>query len=488
MRTSKGAVVPSRIHSSLPRALRSRSNVRPVSALLNTERWAAALPVGITAATLRMLVATVAMAFALMPVASAAASSGVPVTPFVDCVAFNGDATNPVYTAYFGFNNTGPVPFTFAAGAQNVLFPGSPDVGQPTQFDPGNYPRVFASTFDGMFLPSLTWSLNGTDVAASANSPVCTPGVTTPASDLGSTSATINGAVVPDGQDTTYGFEYGTSQTLGSSTPVADAGTGTVPQLVQGTLTGLAPSTKYYFRLVTTNATDGTTHSQLQSFTTLPSALMLSVPAAPHGTFGVRYAETLTAAGGNSPYTWNVTAGALPPGLSLNTGSGVISGTPTAAGTADFTVKVTDSATPSAQTVTRPLSITIDPAATTTHLSASPNPVTAGRPVTYTAVVSTSPSGLRTPTGTVTFSDNGAPAHCRGGSQTLSGTGVASCTLRYTGPGAHAIVARYGGARDFAGSDSQALSEIVTRGGRHHHQPAHLRGFDARRRHRSRHA
>ena len=45
---------------------------------------------------------------------------------------------------------------------------------------------------------------------------------------------------------------------------------------------------------------------------------------------------------GATPQTWRISAGSLPPGLNLNSGSGVISGTPTSAGTFDFTVAVRD--------------------------------------------------------------------------------------------------------------------------------------------------
>lgn len=61
------------------------------------------------------------------------------------------------------------------------------------------------------------------------------------------------------------------------------------------------------------------------------------------GVTGIAYGETISAQGGTSPYTFAVTAGALPAGLSLAS-DGVISGTPTTGGTASFTVTVTDSA------------------------------------------------------------------------------------------------------------------------------------------------
>ncbi|MFP5261224.1 MAG: NBR1-Ig-like domain-containing protein [Blastocatellia bacterium] len=61
-----------------------------------------------------------------------------------------------------------------------------------------------------------------------------------------------------------------------------------------------------------------------------------------YGTRGVLYSQQLSAQGGSPPYQWAVTAGSLPPGLLLNGGTGLISGTPTVGGTFTFTVTVTD--------------------------------------------------------------------------------------------------------------------------------------------------
>jgi len=76
----------------------------------------------------------------------------------------------------------------------------------------------------------------------------------------------------------------------------------------------------------------------------------------PGGRTGTPYTATLSAEGGKQPYAWFLETGNLPPGLSLNQNTGVISGAPTCAGRSDFTIRVTDASTP-ALTVTKSYSI-----------------------------------------------------------------------------------------------------------------------------------
>jgi len=70
------------------------------------------------------------------------------------------------------------------------------------------------------------------------------------------------------------------------------------------------------------------------------SVLAITTASLAEGYTGESYSHTLTASGGPAPLTWNVTG--LPPGLSYDTGTGVVSGTPTAAGTTSISVRVTD--------------------------------------------------------------------------------------------------------------------------------------------------
>ncbi len=72
------------------------------------------------------------------------------------------------------------------------------------------------------------------------------------------------------------------------------------------------------------------------------STITLSPMALPGGIVGTAYKQTVTANGGTPSYTFAVTSGALPPGVMLSL-DGSISGTPTTAGTFNFTVRVVDS-------------------------------------------------------------------------------------------------------------------------------------------------
>ena len=92
------------------------------------------------------------------------------------------------------------------------------------------------------------------------------------------------------------------------------------------------------------------------------AAPTITTDTLPNGKVGEAYSHTLTA-DGTTPITWSVSGSALPEGLTLNETTGEISGTPTAEGTAKFTVKAENSA----GSDTKELSITITKDAPPAH-------------------------------------------------------------------------------------------------------------------------
>ena len=106
------------------------------------------------------------------------------------------------------------------------------------------------------------------------------------------------------------------------------------------------------------------------SLTNTATTLGITSTSLPNGQVGLAYSTTLTATGGVPSYTWSISVGALPSGLTLNASTGVISGTPLGSGTVSFTIKVTDSAT---NTQTANVSIKVLPSQLTVTTTSLPN-------------------------------------------------------------------------------------------------------------------
>ena len=89
-----------------------------------------------------------------------------------------------------------------------------------------------------------------------------------------------------------------------------------------------------------------------------PSAIKITTSSLVTGTVGMAYSENPQASGGIPPYTWSVSAGALPTGISLAAATGALTGTPAVSGTSSFTLQARDSGSP-AQTALQDLSIAV---------------------------------------------------------------------------------------------------------------------------------
>ena len=118
------------------------------------------------------------------------------------------------------------------------------------------------------------------------------------------------------------------------------------------------------------------------SLTIIP-ALTITTASLPNGTDGVPYASSAAISGGTAPYTWSVSAGALPPGLSLNGSDGAISGTPNTTGVYSFTISVSDASIPTNQSANQAYQVAINGAGTLNISTTSLAPVLIG--TAYTA-------------------------------------------------------------------------------------------------------
>ena len=119
--------------------------------------------------------------------------------------------------------------------------------------------------------------------------------------------------------------------------------------------------TKVETSTFTVQVQDGAGDTAQQAFSLTinpPLPLVVNTPSGccSPGTVGTPYSVHFFAVGGVQPYTWALVAGQFPPGLRFTKG-GLLSGTPTTAGTFTFTVQVTDKAR--AQATGGPFSITI---------------------------------------------------------------------------------------------------------------------------------
>ncbi|PHV48495.1 hypothetical protein CSQ91_13395, partial [Janthinobacterium sp. BJB301] len=209
---------------------------------------------------------------------------------------------------------------------------------------------------------------------------------------------------------------------------------------------------------VTVQAADAHQFTGTQSYTLVVSSATVSLTPAtlPNPTAEAVYTTTLTAAGGTAPYTFSVSSGTLPAGLSLNAATGVLSGTTNVAGSFPFSIKVTDSSTGTGAPFSATNSYTVPvgaptitltpatlPAATVATAYSQPLSASGGvAPYAYTVSGGSLPAGLTlgssgllsgTPTaaGSFTLTVQAADAHQFTGTQSYTLV-VSSATVSLT--------------------------------------------------------
>jgi alpha-tubulin suppressor-like RCC1 family protein len=188
-----------------------------------------------------------------------------------------------------------------------------------------------------------------------------------------------------------------------------------------GVLSGIPTESGPFNALVTVTDANHKTAEASLSFTVHPE-LAITTAGLPTAVVGEQYSVTLAGLGGNTPYTWAVAD--LPHGLTLDTSTGAITGTPTVAGSVDLSVTLTDK---NARTATTTLALTVRDAVHVT-MATLPSGVVGttysgsisagGGTAPYSWDSSTLPAGLR-------LSEDGALS----GTPTIDGTTPVTFTV-----------------------------------------------------------
>jgi protocatechuate 3,4-dioxygenase beta subunit len=192
---------------------------------------------------------------------------------------------------------------------------------------------------DGISADGQTMSIYGRNISAvedsmlfQQNCPTITLNpATLPAAPLNSS---YSQAVTASGGAGPYVY------TLGSGALPTGLALNSLTGVISGTRTSL-DATSFSVRAMDANGCTGT---RAYTMAQVCGNLVISPAAPPNATINVNYSQTFTTTGGSGPYTWAITSGSLPSGITLNTATGVISGRATAANAgAAFTLQVTDS-------------------------------------------------------------------------------------------------------------------------------------------------
>ena len=219
---------------------------------------------------------------------------------------------------------TGPYTFAVTAGtlpAGITLTGGGSLSGTPTAA--GSYGFTVRATDTNGCFGDAAYTLDVT-CPAIALSPAAGP------LPGGNTSAAYSQTITASGGTAPYTFAVVSGSLPGGLTLASGGG-------LTGTPNTLGSSA------FTVRATDanGCTGDAAYSIDVTCGAIAVAPGSLPGGTTGVAYSQTITASGGTGPYTFAVSSGLIPTGLTLATG-GLLSGTPTGAGTFTFDVTATD--------------------------------------------------------------------------------------------------------------------------------------------------
>ncbi len=357
-----------------------------------------------------------------------------PAPPTLTCPASTGQVGVAYSSALVASGGVPPYTYSITAGSLPTGLTLNPTTGAIT----GTPTAAGSFTFTAQVVDSRGTAAGTTSTSCTIVIAPAPPTLTCPAS-TGQVGVAYSSALVASGgvPPYTYSIIAGSLPTGLSLNPATGAITGT--PTAYGTFTFTA-------QVVDSRGNAAGTTSTSCTIVISPPTLVLTCPAAT-GTVGVPYSSNLVATGGVPPYTFSITAGSLPTGLTLNPATGAITGTPTAAGSFTFTAQVVDSTGTSAGTTSTSCTIVIAPAPPTLTCPAatgtvgvaySSNLVAAGGvpPYTYSITAGSLPTGLSlnpttgaitgTPTAAGSFTFTAQVVDSRG---TAAGTTSTSCTI-----------------------------------------------------------
>ena len=255
--------------------------------------------------------------------------------------------------------------------------------------------------------PSGSGTSNFTVTATDANSITGSNAYSVTISGLPPTASAVSATVAANSSANpiTLSLGGGTAASVAVAS-AASHGTATA----SGTSITYTPTAGYSgpdsFTYTATNAS-GTSSPATVSITVSAPTLTLTPASLSNGTVGTAYSATFSTTGGTAPYSYAITAGTLPAGLSLNTATGALSGTPTTNGTSSLTLTVTDA---HGATGSQPYTLVIGAQAPTASAvsvtvaaNSSANPITlslGGGAATSVAVASAASHGTATASGT----------------------------------------------------------------------------------------
>lgn len=352
-------------------------------------------------------------------------------------------STSGTYTLTTSAPSVTVSPSTLTAATAGVAY------SQTVTASGGATPYTYAVTSGalpaGLSLSGTTGVISGTPTAGGTFNPTITATDANGFTGTRAYSLSVNAATISLSPATlanaTIGTAYNQAVTASGGIPAYTYAVtaGALPAGLTLTSTGVLSGTPtaggtFNFTITGTDSSTGTGpyfSSRVYTLTVgVPTLTITPASGSLSGTAGTAYSRTFTASGGTSPYTYalTITAGTMPAGMSFNTATATLSGTPTSAGTVTFNVVATDSSSGSG-----PYSITGTYTLTVSAPSISVSPATLPNPAIATAYSQTVTAANGTAPYTYAITSGALPAGLTlTSSGVLSGTPTAGGTFNIT--------------------------------------------------------